>query len=142
MAKTMSVQVRKSQLRNQPSFLGKPVTKIVYGDKVTIIEEKESWIKVHPARGSIDGWVHISALTAKEIILKPNSSDITSAASNDEIALAGKGFNQQVEEQFKQNNKNIDFSRIDAMEKIVISQDEKQAFLHNGGLDGQGGEFS
>ena len=135
----MSVQVRKSLLRNQPSFLGKPVTKLAYGDQVTVVEEKESWVKVQPAKGSIDGWVHISALTTKEIVLNPNSSDVTSAASNDEIALAGKGFNQQVEEQFKQNNKNIDFSRIDAMEKIVVSQDEKQAFLHDGGLDEQGG---
>lgn len=142
MAETMSVQVRKSQLRNQPSFLGKILTELVYGDRVTVDEKKESWLRVSPAKGGKKGWMHISSLTTKEIVLKPNSKDVEKAASSDEIALAGKGFNKQVEEKFKQDNKNIDFSEIDKMEKIVISQLEKQTFLQDGDLEGFRGEQS
>lgn len=141
MAKSMSVQVKKCQLRNKPSFLGKVVTQLNYGDKVEITGEKNSWVEVSSATKS-SGWVHVSALTEKEIIIKPNSKDIQSAASSDEIALAGKGFNEQVEKKFKQNNKDIDFTWVDKMEKIVVSQDEIQNFLHNGGLAGKEGGAS
>jgi len=142
MAETMSVQVRKSQLRNQPSFLGKIITELAYGDKVTVQEEKKSWVRVSDPKQGKEGWMHMSALTTKEIVLKPNSKDVEKAASSDEIALAGKGFNEQVEEKFKQENKSIDFSWIDRMEKIVISQQEKQSFLREGGLADMGGEKS
>lgn len=139
MTKSMSVQVKKCQLRNQPSFLGKVVTKLSYADPVTVEEEQDAWVKVKPTKAKGSGWVHISALSEKEIILNPNSEEIKEAASSDEIALAGKGFNKQVEEKFKQNNKNIDFTWVDKMEETVISQNEMQSFLDKGGLKTQGG---
>lgn len=142
MSEMMSVQIKKCQLRNQPSFLGKIVTELKYGDKVSVEEEKKSWLKVLPESQNSNGWVHTSALTTKEIVLKPNSSDVENAASNDEIALAGKGFNEQVEQKFKQNNKDIDFAWVDRMEEIVVSQEKKQSFLSEGGLVGEGGEAS
>lgn len=138
MAKAMSVQVKQCQLRSKPTFLGKIITKLDYGDKVEVEKEEDSWARVLPS-GSSAGWVHISALSEKEIILNPNSQDIEEAASSDEIALAGKGFNKQVEEQYKQENKNIDFTWIDRMEKIVVSQNEMQGFISKGGLKIQGG---
>ena len=139
MAKTMSVQVKKCQLRNKPSFLGKVVTKLNYGDKVEIAQEKNSWVEVSKSKKK-GGWIHVSALSEKEIIVNPNSEDVKSAASSDEIALAGKGFNEQVEKDFKKKNKSVDFSWIDKMEKFVVSQSEIQSFLKNGGLQVEGGD--
>ena len=49
MSKMMSVQVKKCQVRNQPSCLGKIVSDLAYGDQVSILEEKESWFNVKPA---------------------------------------------------------------------------------------------
>ncbi len=139
MAKTMSVQVKKCQLRNKPTFLGKVVTKLSYADKVTVEQEENSWVKVfHPQKK--DGWVHVSALSEKEIILNPNSDDIQAAASSDEIALAGKGFNQQVEKKFKESNRNIDFAWVDRMEKMTVSQNDIQSFISKGGLEAGGGK--
>lgn len=135
----MSVQVKQCQLRNKPTFLGKVVTSLKYGEKVNVDKEENSWVKVAPT-GKDTGWVHVSALSEKEIILKPDSRDIQEAASNDEIALAGKGFNKQVEEKYKQENKNIDFAWIDKMEKIVVSQNEMQSFVAQGNLQPKGGE--
>lgn len=139
MAKSMSVQVKQCQLRNRPTFLGKVVTNLSYGDKVNVDKEENSWVKVEQSAKNA-GWVHISALSEKEIILKPNSSDIEAAASSDEIALAGKGFNKQVEEKFKSENRNVDFAWVDKMEKIVISQNEMQSFVNQGNLQPKGGE--
>ena len=132
MAKAMSVQVKKCQLRNQPTFLGKVVTNLEYGDRVEVAREKDSWFTVTPS-GKNGGWVHVSALSKKEIILNPESKDIEEAASNDEIALAGKGFNKQVEDKYRQD-KNLDFSWIDKMETIVVSQIDIDNFVGRGGM--------
>ena len=139
MAKTMSVQVKKCQLRSKPSFLGKVVTRLKYGDKVEVAKEDNSWVEVSPSKKG-GGWIHISALSEKEIIVNPNSKDIESAASNDEIALAGKGFNEQVENDYKKKNKKADFTWVDKMEKFVVSQNEIQKFLKQGGLTAEGGD--
>ena len=139
MAKTMSVQVKDAPHYRDAPFLGKVVTKLSYADQVTVEQEQHSWVKVSRS-GQKNGWIHISALSEKEIILNPNSEEIKEAASGEEIALAGKGFNKQVEEKFKQDNKNIDFTRVDKMEKMVISQTEIQNFISQGGLKAGEGE--
>jgi hypothetical protein len=139
MAKTMSVQVKTCQLRDKPSFLGKIVTNLAYADQVTVKQENKDWYEVVPVNKKTSGWVHVSALSKKEIVLKPGSRDIANAASSDELALAGKGFNKQVENDFKKKNKNADFTWVDRMEKIVISTNEMQSFLHDGGLKVEGG---
>lgn len=140
MTKQMSVQVKKCQLRNKPSFLGKIVVNLSYADRVTVQKENDDWLKVKPENTNIDGWVHISALSTKKIVLDPGSKDIKSAASSDELALAGKGFNEQVESDFRKKNKKVDFSWIDKMENFVVPQNEIQSFLKNGGLKSTGGD--
>ncbi|MHB8809635.1 MAG: SH3 domain-containing protein [Desulfobulbaceae bacterium] len=140
MTKMLSVQVKKCQLRNQPSFLGKIVSNLSYGDQVTVLEEKESWVNVQPPSQKGAGWVHVSALSTKKIVLNPGSSSVASSTSSEEIALAGKGFNEQVEQEFKKRNSSIDFTWIDKMEQIVIPQKEIQAFLQQGSLTGKGGK--
>ena len=140
MTKTMSVQVKKCQLRNQPSFMGKIVSNLSYGDTVTVKEEKESWLNVDPPAKGGGGWVHVSALSSKKIVLDPESRDVKGSTSSEEIALAGKGFNQQVEQEYKKQNRNVDFSWVDKMEQIVIPQQESQTFLQQGGLTATGGK--
>jgi len=128
----MSVQVKQCQLRSKPTFLGKVVTNLEYGDRVEVAREEDSWIEVSPP-GKNRGWVHVSALSKRKIILNPESRDIEEAASNDEIALAGKGFNRQVEDKYRQDKK-LDFSWIDKMETIVVSQSDIDNFVRRGGM--------
>lgn len=134
-AQLMSVQVRSGQLRDKPGFLSKVVTRLPYGQRVDLIGEKEDWKKVTSPKGS--GWMHTSALTEKEIILRPTNKDIEAAAQSDELALAGKGFNKQVEENYRKQSR-LDYSKVDAMEKFRVSQAEVQQFIKSGKL-GQGG---
>jgi SH3-like domain-containing protein len=135
MSRYMSVQVKKCQLRNKPSFLGKVVADLNYGARVTVEQEQDSWLNISPESG-MGGWVHSSALSEKKIILDPSSREVTGSASHDEIALAGKGFNEQVEKQFKKENSNIDFSWIDKMELIVVEPEEIHTFLQEGEVEG------
>lgn len=128
--KEMSVQVRNGQLRATPNYLGKPVAPVAYGDRLAIVATQGDWFQVQSAAGT--GWLHKSALTEKKVVLKAGASDANTAASGEELALAGKGFNSDVEADFKKKNANIDFSPIDAMEKIKVTPAEARTFVEEG----------
>jgi Bacterial SH3 domain len=137
--KMMSVQIRDGQIRAMPSFLGRIVGTVSYGDRVAVREEKGAWSRVKLQEGDLEGWMHTSALSEKKIVLKAGASDVEQAASTEEIALAGKGFNEEVEKEYKAKNPALDFAWIDRMEKIVVSQDQTKQFLEQGGLFPGGG---
>ena len=84
--------------------------------------------------------MHSSALSQKKIVLKPGAADLEQAASSDEITLAGKGFNQQVENDFKTKNPQVDFMWINRMEKITVTQKQIQTFIKEGQLSPKGEE--
>ena len=137
--KILSVQVKKTDIRSSPSFLGKILTEVSYGDQVEVHKEKGAWNMVSLTGTDIKGWIHTSALTSKRIVLRPGTSDVKQVATSDEVALAGKGFNKEVEREFRAKNPKIDLSMIDRMEKIVISQYQIKRFLTEGELSLEGG---
>jgi hypothetical protein len=135
----MSVQIKEGAVRASPSFLAKIITKLDYGDQVVVKEEKSSWARIELSGVYSQGWIHSSALSTKKIVLNPGDSDVEKAASDDELTLAGRGFNQEVEQKFRTLNPDVDFAWIDRMEKMVVSQDQIQNFITAGGLNPQGG---
>ena len=136
--KMMSVQVKDAQVREKPSFISKVVGNLAYGDRVEVQESQGAWTRVSLAGGSV-GWMHNSALTSQKVVLSAGKGDARVGASGDELALAGKGFNSDVEAQFKKDHKNIDFTLVDRMEKIKIASSEMQSFLKAGGVAPKGG---
>jgi uncharacterized protein YgiM (DUF1202 family) len=137
-AKLMSVQVKEAELREKPSYISKVVGSLAYGDRIEIQEAQGAWSRVNLANGAA-GWINNSALTSKRIVLSSGGDDVKVGASGDELALAGKGFNSDVEAQFKKDHKNIDFAWVDRMEKIKIPSAEMQTFLKEGGVAPKGG---
>jgi hypothetical protein len=137
--KMMSVQVRKGDIRATPSFLGKILVRLNYGDQVMVLREQGRWNKITAADGSHQGWLHQSSLTPKKIILAAGAADVSKTASSEEVALAGRGFNQQVEDSFRARNRNIDFRWIDRMEQFVVSEADMRKFLKSGRLSPEGG---
>ena len=132
-AEQMSVQVKNGQLRDKPAFLGKLLGPVAYGDRVTVVQKQGEWVDVTSPSGA-SGWIHQSALTPKRVVLNAGAQDVRAAASGEELALASKGFNSDVEADFKSKNRNIDFTWIDRMEKIKVSAQDAQSFLHEGGV--------
>jgi hypothetical protein len=129
----MQVQVRTVQIRATPSFLGRVLAPLGYADRVQILETANAWLRV-AGPGGQSGWVHASALTKRTIALSAGSRDAQTGASGDELALASKGFNSDVEADFKARNRNIDFTWVNRMEKSRLSPERLQAFLKEGGL--------
>lgn len=130
-AEQMSVQVQNAQLRADASFLGKLTATVPYGTRVTILQARGDWRQVQDAAGK-SGWLHQSALTKKTIRMQAGGQDVATAASGDELALAGKGFNSEIEADFKNKNKDIDFTWIDRMEKYKVTMEEITRFLNEG----------
>lgn len=130
--KTMSVQVKETQLRATASHLGKIVVRAPYGARVTILEERGDWKRA--AYGSYRGWVHASALTTKRIVLTAGQTAQTGTVGQGEIALAGKGFNQEVENRYRANNKNLDYTWINRMEDFNVTPEQIENFAGEGRL--------
>ncbi|HVO68208.1 MAG TPA: SH3 domain-containing protein [Syntrophales bacterium] len=129
---TLSVQVKEGELRATPSFLGQIVARVAYGDRVSVIEDRGTWKKVS-LKGK-EGWMHTSALTTKKIALKAGQTDVRTGASQNEVALAGKGFNEQVEASFRKQNKNLDYTWINRMETFKVPPDQMRNFLTQGNV--------
>jgi hypothetical protein len=134
-----SVQVKTGQIRATPSFLGKLVGTANYGDRLQVIEQQGDWSRV-AAPGGQAGWMHSSALTKKKIVMKAGDQNTVAGASGEELTLAGKGFNSDVEASFKAKNQAIDFTWVDRMERIKVAPETMQRFLADGGVQpSQGG---
>lgn len=135
----MSVQVREGQLRDRPSFLGAVVAPVAYGARVRVEREQGPWRYVNYATS--EGWIHESALTRQRIMLAAGEEDAAGAATAQEMALAGKGFNAEVEGEFRAQHKGIDFAWVDHMEKLGKSPVRLTRFLQEGGVQpaGEGG---
>lgn len=137
-AAPMQVQVRSSPLRDTPSFMGQVVATAAYGDTVERVEAKGAWIRVRA--GGREGWMHQSALTTRKVSMKAGEQDAAVTASSKDLALAGKGFNKQVESEFKERNKDIDFTWVNRMEEYKVSDAEARDFLKAGRVAPEGGE--
>jgi len=126
----MSVQVKEGQLRSAPSFLGSIVGPVSYGDRVETVQKQGDWVEVKSPK-NLRGWIHQSALTGKQVVLNPGAQ-APSAASSQEIALAGKGFNSDVEAQYRKNNAGIDYTTVNRMETFRVSREQMVSFLDEG----------
>ena len=135
----MSVQVKQSPIRTAPSFMARIVATLSYGDRVDIVSTRGTWAQVFVSAGGVSGWVHTSALTRKKIVLKAGASDVSKTATSDELALAGKGFNKKVEGEFRARNRNLDYTWVDRMEKISVSNAGISKFLKAGEVSPKGG---
>ncbi len=142
-AQVKMVQVKEAQVRQSPNFLGKILKTLPYGDTVTVLEQKESWLRVSFGEPAVEGWMHDSALNKKVVALKTKDGQVSLTPSADgvpvdDVVLAGKGFSD-MEKEFKAGHTAANFAVVDRMEQVVISQGKMQKFLEEGALLPEGG---
>ncbi|WP_010254790.1 SH3 domain-containing protein [Treponema primitia] len=129
-SKTMYVTAKTIEVKSSTAFFSDTLGTMSYGDPVSVLQEYGKWVKISSLEPpAISGWVAAASLTTKRIIV---SAGTTSASAN-EIALAGKGFNQQVEDVYRQNG-TLNYDAIDAMEALQIPNRQLFAFLQEGRL--------
>jgi len=141
MEKEMSIQVDQAQLRSTPAYYGSVVSTVNYADRLKIIDSKGAWVKASTARNNATGWIHISALTSTKLAPKSGAKNAPTSVSAGELSAAEKGFTEQIEQDYRQKNKAIDFTWVDKMENIKISPKQSITFLKEGQIKpAEGGE--
>ena len=128
----MYVSVEEAILKEKPSFFSKSTNSVFYGEEVIVLDTKGSWKKVQlTGNSSVFGWISESSLTKKKILV--SESKVT--ASADEIALAGKGFNAEIEAEYKKQA-SLNYDAVDKLETNLISFDRVLDFMAAGKLEG------
>lgn len=131
---TMYVSVKETEMKQGTSSFDKAVATAVYGEAVTVVQTKGKWIQVTKVNNpEVEGWIASSSLTSKKIVA---SSKGKVSASADEIALAGKGFSEQVENEYRSTNTKLNYDSVDSMEQFVIKPASLQEFIEDGKLNG------
>jgi hypothetical protein len=155
-ADEMSVQVKTTQVRDKDSYLGKPLYELHFGDRVTILKKGATWFQVQPviavakpAAGAVAappasplaaGYLNKSALTNKRVVLKADQN-APIAASSEDVALAGKGFNDEVERAYQSEHPKLvaayaTLDQIETNSTYTPSAEDINAFRTAGGMNG------
>jgi len=126
---TMYVAVKNVTLKSSTGFFSSTRGILNYGDKVTILQINGKNAEIRSAvNTSITGWTATANLSVKQIV-----SGNTNTASAKEVALAGKGFNQEVENAYKAKGK-LNYVDVDKIETISVNEADLKKFLEDGRL--------
>lgn len=132
----MYVNVREAALKSGTGFFASETGSLAYGSQVRILSEKGKWVQVaSSADDSVKGWLPLSSLTKKKILLD-DSGLFSVSASADELALAGKGFSAAVEDLYADETTQAAYDFLDEMEGRNLDKDELLRFITEGGLSG------
>jgi hypothetical protein len=129
-----AVSVRHGDLRSAPGFLAGITSQADYGESVEILEIRGDWLRVRAAGSGDEGWLHSSVVAEKvDLRLERAGGSTAGGVTSREIALAGRGFSEQVEAQYK-NEKGLDFALVDKMEGYGRPIEELAAFFADAGM--------
>lgn len=128
----MNVQVRDVIVRKAPNYTATSAGRLSYGDQVNVSGEEGNWYRID----SPSGWLPKSALTKGKVKVNPDQKFSGTAAKHDEVALAGKGFNPQIEAAYKKSNKDLAaaFAVVDRIETFGATDGELKSFRMTGKL--------
>jgi hypothetical protein len=125
----MYVAAKTVELKSSTGFFASAKGTLAYGATVTVLQINGKWAEVRSAtNSSLSGWTATANLSAKRIV-----SRATSGATADEVALAGKGFNQEIENSYKAKGK-LNYADVDRTEAQTVSKTVLQDFIVKGHL--------
>lgn len=133
--KEVSVTAKEGNIKIKADHLSKNVEVVVYGDKLKIVSKENDWYQVTAPSGKT-GWIHESATTTKKIKLAKDAQVGDGSASHDEVALAGKGFNKQVEQVYITGNPDVAraYQLVNQIEAKKVTAAQLSAFITQGKL--------
>ena len=138
-AETSRVTVKKTAVKKSPRVFSKTLEMRLYADQVEVLERAKGWVRIE-LDDDKSGWVRESHLSKPELSLQVGVQMVNVAASDEELTLAGKGFDRQVEKAYRQQNADADYTWIDRMESYRLDDVELNRFLTQGGLSPQSGD--
>jgi hypothetical protein len=119
------VAVQNAALKDSTGFFARTLASLPLGTEVTVILDNDKWTQVQA--GNRSGWMASASLSVRKIV----ASNSTVTASD--VALAGKGFSEETEMEYKKNG--LDYSVVDSMESTNIPNDDLLRFITEGRLN-------
>lgn len=129
----LTVRVLQAKVMKSPKFIGPSAGSVSRGDQLSFVAAKGDWYQV---QGAASGWIHRTNVVDKKVTLSSKPGGGSGGASREEVELAGRGFTPDVEKEYRSKNPNLDFSHVDAIEKIGMDLEALQAFVDEGELAG------
>lgn len=130
-AETVQVTTRENAVRGDCRFFAPVKLKVSLGDSLTVSDRKGDWLLVK-IKGT-SGCIHKSAVEQRTFT-SSGSGASTGTASSDEVSLAGKGFNPEVEAGYRKSGKNLNYEAVDEISRIQVSEKKLESFVTQGGL--------
>jgi hypothetical protein len=130
-AETVQVTTRENAVRGDCRFFAPVKLKVALGDRLTVNGRKGDWYLVS-AKG-VNGCIHKSAVETRTFSASGRGA-AGGGTSADEVSLAGKGFNSQVEAGYRKSGKNLNYAAVDEIMKFTVSEKSLESFVLQGGL--------
>lgn len=132
LADTMRVITKENALRETCRFYAPVKSPLKNGDTLELISTEGDWYKVRFKE--ISGCIHKSAVETKSVSTFQGLGSQKQGATEQEVALAGKGFNHEVERAFQSKHPEIKYNLVDAIEKYKVDEKRVFDFIKMGGL--------
>ncbi len=129
----LTVTRKTTKLRAQKRSFAPAIADLVEGDKLTFEKKDGAWLAVK--FGQKAGFVHQTDVSTNPDV-RLSGQGVRETYSTSETAAAKKGFNPQVEKQYRTNNPNLErtFKLLDQLEAAGVPEADLRAFLVEGKL--------
>jgi hypothetical protein len=129
----LTVTRKATKLRAAKRTFAPPVADLKEGDKLVAEGKDGAWFQAK--LGTKSGWLHETDVSTNPDV-RLSGQGVRETYSTTETSAARKGFNPQVEKQYRADNPSLDraFRTIDALEARELPEAELRAFLADGGL--------
>lgn len=131
LAETFIVITKENTIREYPRFFAPIKAYVRYGDMLNAIGKEGDWYRVNFR--NVTGYIHKTAVEQRTSTPVGSFSSRT-GATQEEITLAGKGFNPQVESAYRAKNPQFRYDLVEKVEKYDVSDAELFSFIRAGGL--------
>ncbi len=131
---TVYVSTKTAVLKNGDGNFAKDVATVNYGDQLKVLSVSGKKVQVQIKDKKTSGWIASNSVTTKKIVKSSTGNSVN--ASTKELALAGKGFSEETEEIYKNSGGDLDFSKVDLIEKASTNEQELEKFITEGHLLG------
>jgi uncharacterized protein YgiM (DUF1202 family) len=126
---TLYAAAKTVTLKSSTGFFAGTRGILKYGERVTVLQVNGKWVEVRSASNTtLSGWTASANFSVKQVVAGSSSS-----ATAQEVALAGKGFNQEVENAYKTKG-NLNYADVDKTEAVTVSEADLKKFLEEGRL--------
>jgi len=126
---TLYVAIKTVDLKSGTGFFASNRGSLNYGAQVTVLQVSGKFVEVRSvATPSLTGWTASANMSTRQVV-----AGTTGTASTREVAMAGKGFNQEVENSFRAQQ-NLNYDDVDRVEAITIDLNALRRFLEEGRL--------